>query len=71
MTNRNVRLPDLARLPTFSHATVAGDTIYVAGTLGTTGSDATLVDGGMRAQTRQTLILQRNLVGELSPLGTW
>lgn len=55
MTNRNVRLPDLARLPTFSHATVAEDTIYVAGTLGTTGSDATLVDGGMRAQTRQTL----------------
>lgn len=55
MTNRNVRLPDLARLPTFSHATVAGDTIYVAGTLGTTGSDMGLVEGGMAAQTRQTL----------------
>lgn len=55
MSNRNVRVHGLARLPAFSHATIAGDTIYVSGTLGTAGEDLVLVEGGMAAQTRQAL----------------
>ncbi len=46
----------LGRLPAFSHASVAGDTIYVSGTLGTKEDRFELVDGGMGPQTRQTLV---------------
>jgi reactive intermediate/imine deaminase len=45
----------VGRLPAFSHATRAGDWIYVSGTLGTLPGAFALVEGGMAAQTRQTL----------------
>lgn len=45
----------LARLPAFSHAVVAGDAIYVSGTLGTLPGSTELADGGTGAETTQTL----------------
>ena len=45
----------LGRLPAFSHATVAGDFIFVSGTLGTKAGSFDLAEGGTGAQTTQTL----------------
>lgn len=45
----------VGRLPAFSHATRAGDWIYVSGTLGTRAGVFELVEGGMGPETRQTL----------------
>ncbi len=45
----------LARLPSFSHAAIIGETIYVSGTLGTSPGTRELVAGGTGAETRQTL----------------
>ena len=45
----------LARLPTFSHAVVAGDTIYVSGSLGTLPDSMELAPGGIGPETTQTL----------------
>ena len=50
-----INVEGLGRLPAFSHATIAGDTIYVSGTLGTAPDTDELVAGGMAEQTRQTL----------------
>ncbi len=52
---QKINLPDLGRLPAFCHATVAGDFIYVSGTLGTEGETFRLVEGGTGPQTAQTL----------------
>jgi len=52
---RRVNADRLARLPAFSHATVAGDHIYVSGTLGTRGDVLELVDGGTGPETTQAL----------------
>ena len=35
MANQKIIVPGLARLPAFCHAVIAGDTVYVSGTLGT------------------------------------
>ena len=51
----HVNVPGLARLPAFSHATVAGDTIYVAGTIGTTDEHFSMAPGGVGPETTQTL----------------
>lgn len=51
----NIIVDGLARLPSFSHAVVAGDTIYVSGTLGTAPDTMELTPGGTGPQTRQTL----------------
>lgn len=56
----------LARLPSFSHAVVAGETIYVSGTLGTAPDTMELVPGGTGPQTTQTL---RNIEAILSETG--
>lgn len=56
----------LARLPSFSHAVVAGETIYVSGTLGTAPDTMELVPGGTGPQTTQTL---RNIEAILSEAG--
>lgn len=48
----------LARVPSFSHAVIAGDFVYVAGSLGTMGNTSELVEGGVGPQTTQTI---RNL----------
>lgn len=45
----------LARLPSFCHAVVAGDTIYVSGSLGTLPNSIELVPGGVGPETTQTI----------------
>ena len=50
-----INVDSLGRLPAFSHAVMAGDFIYVAGTLGTKPGGLELVEGGTRAETAQTL----------------
>ncbi len=53
--NRTVVAEGLGRLPQFSHATIAGDLIFVSGTLGTLGEAFELAPGGTGPQTTQTL----------------
>lgn len=55
MDAKKVYVDGMARLPVFCHATVAGDFIYVSGTLGTKPNSMELVEGGVGAQTTQTL----------------
>ena len=55
MKTKRVIVPGLARLPAFCHATIAGDTIYVSGTLGTMPDSMELAPGGVAGQTTQTL----------------
>ena len=55
MTARRINVPGLARLPAFSHATVAGDLLFIAGMLGTKDGALDLVEGGVAAQTRKAL----------------
>ena len=45
----------VGRLPVFSHASIAGDLIFVSGTLGTKPGGFDLVEGGTGPQTEQTL----------------
>jgi 2-iminobutanoate/2-iminopropanoate deaminase len=45
----------LARVPSFSHAVIAGDFVHVAGSLGTVGDSTDLVDGGVGPETTQTI----------------
>ena len=53
--NQTVIVDGLGRLPQFAHATVAGEMIFVSGTLGTTGPGFDLAPGGTGPQTTQTL----------------
>ena len=64
--HRTVNAEGLGRLPAFSHATVAGDFVHVSGTLGTREGSFELVEGGMGAQTSQTL---RNIGAILASAG--
>ena len=50
-----INVDAVGRLPAFSHATVAGDLIFVSGTLGTKPGSFDLAEGGMGPQTTQTL----------------
>lgn len=50
-----VNVAGLARLPTFCHAVIAGDFIYVSGTLGTEMDSMALVAGGVGPETTQAL----------------
>ena len=52
---KKVTVSGLARLPAFCHAVIAGDFIYVSGTLGTKLGSRELVAGGTGPQTTQTL----------------
>lgn len=45
----------VARVPSFSHAVIAGDFVHVAGSLGTIGDTTDLVQGGVGPQTTQTI----------------
>jgi 2-iminobutanoate/2-iminopropanoate deaminase len=47
--------PGLARLPSFSHAVLAGDFIHVSGSLGTVGETMDLIPGGTGPETAQIL----------------
>jgi 2-iminobutanoate/2-iminopropanoate deaminase len=55
MRAKKVNVEALGRLPAFCHAVMAGDFIYVSGTLGTLPGGLDLVEGGTREQTTQTL----------------
>ena len=66
MPKQNIIVDGLARLPVFCHATIAGDFIYVSGTLGTIPGSMDLVDGGTGPQTAQTL---RNIETILAECG--
>ena len=53
--NQTIIVEGLGRLPQFAHATVAGDLIFVSGTLGTMGEGFELAPGGTGPETTQTL----------------
>jgi 2-iminobutanoate/2-iminopropanoate deaminase len=55
MSARKVTVDGLGKLPAFCHAVVAGDFIYVSGTLGTKANSFELVEGGTGAETTQTM----------------
>lgn len=55
MAVKRINADGLLRLPAFSHAVIAGDFIYVSGTLGTEPGGRELVAGGTGPQTTQTL----------------
>ena len=56
MSIEKVNVEGMIKLPTFCHATIAGDFIYVSGTLGTdVNNENNLVTGGTKAETEQTL----------------
>lgn len=63
---KHVYVEGLARLPAFCHAVVAGDFIYVSGTLGSKAGALELVEGGTGPQTTQTL---RNIETVLQTCG--
>jgi hypothetical protein len=43
---RRVNVPDVARLPAFCHATIAGEQVFVSGMLGVLPRRLELVEGG-------------------------
>lgn len=55
MTVQRVVVDGLAKLPAFCHAVVAGDFIYVSGTLGTQPGTMEIVAGGTGPETTQAL----------------
>lgn len=55
MKLRKVNVDGLVRLPAFCHAVVAGDFIFVSGTLGMKPDSMDLVEGGTGRETTQTL----------------
>jgi 2-iminobutanoate/2-iminopropanoate deaminase len=63
---KKVTVPGLAKLPAFCHAVIAGDFIYVSGTLGALPNSMTLIDGGTGPETTQTL---RNIETILNACG--
>ncbi|MDX1384592.1 MAG: RidA family protein [Thermoanaerobaculia bacterium] len=63
---KRVVVPGLGRLPAFSHATIVGDVVFVAGTLGTRADPPGLVPGGVGAETTQTI---RNIERILEEVG--
>ncbi len=66
MSIKKVNVDDLARLAAFSHATIAGDYVYVSGTLGALPDSMDLVEGGTGPETTQTL---RNIEKILAACG--
>ena len=60
--NRFVVVEGLARLPQFSHATVAGEWVHVSGTLGTLPESMDLAAGGTGPETKQTLLNIRSIL---------
>ncbi len=63
---KKVTVPGLAKLPAFCHAVIAGDFIYVSGTLGALPNSMTLIDGGTGPETTQTM---RNIAAILQACG--
>lgn len=52
---KKVTVDGMAKLPAFCHAVIAGDFIYVSGTLGALPNSMTLIDGGTGPETTQTM----------------
>ena len=63
---RKINVADVAWRPACCHATVAGDQVFVSGTLGAQPGSLELVPGGVAAQTTQTL---RNIETILAACG--
>jgi 2-iminobutanoate/2-iminopropanoate deaminase len=63
---RKVNVEGVGKLPAFCHACVAGDFIYVSGSLGTKPGSFELVEGGTGPETSQTL---RNIEAILKGCG--
>ena len=63
---KKINVEGMAKLPTFSHATIAGDTIYVSGSLGTLPDSMDLAPGGTGPETTQTI---RNIESILRACG--
>ena len=66
MSVRKINVDGVGKLPAFCHASVAGDFIYVSGTLGTQPGSFELVEGGTGPETTQTL---RNMAQVLVDAG--
>lgn len=52
---QKITVDGIAKLPAFCHAVIAGDFIYVSGTLGALPNSMTLIDGGTGPETMQTM----------------
>lgn len=52
---QKITVDGLAKLPAFCHAVIAGDFIYVSGTLGALPNSMTLIEGGTGPETTQTM----------------
>ena len=64
MSLHRVNVEGVARFPTLSHATIAGEWVFVSGVLGTVGGVPKVVGGGIAAETTQALQnLERILSG--------
>ena len=61
--NENKNVDGLVRVPAFSHATVAGDTIYVSGTIGSRDDQFQPVSGTVGEQTTQALRNIEHILG--------
>ena len=55
MKAKKINISGLGRLSAFCHAVIAGDFIYVSGTLGTKSNSMELVEGGTGAETTRAL----------------
>lgn len=53
--NQKIIVDGMAKLPAFCHAVIAGDFIYVSGTLGALPNSMTLIAGGTGPETTQTM----------------
>ena len=52
---KKVTVDGLAKLPAFCHATIAGDFVYVSGTLGALPNSMDVIKAGIGPETKQTL----------------
>lgn len=52
---QKITVAGMAKLPAFCHAVIAGDFIYVSGTLGALPNSMTLIEGGTGPETTQTM----------------
>jgi len=52
---KKITVDGLAKLPAFCHAAIAGDFIYISGTLGALPNTMTLIEGGTGPETTQTM----------------
>ena len=61
---KKVNCNNLPGLKAFSHATVAGDFIFVSGTLGTKQDKMEIVEGGIVKETEQILFHLENILNQ-------